>query len=86
MSFADNPVLGKFTENVSAISRSIDAKQEELRAAYQMIDRLKNDLLEVREYLEDEVDVMDGDNGPLPNRAMALVIMIDETLHGPGAF
>lgn len=47
---------------------------------------LEADLLECREYIEDHVDVVDGSDGPQPNRAMALVSMIDETLHGPGNF
>lgn len=48
--------------------------------------RLESDLHECREYLETEVDVVDGDYGePSPNRAMSLVSMIDETMHGPGA-
>ena len=47
------------------------------------IERLEADLLECREYIETEVDVIDGSNGELmPNRAMALVSMIDETLNG----
>lgn len=87
MTFQDNRVLGKFTEYVDIERRAINARQEELRAAYQAIDRLRADLLECREYIEDHVDVVDGDYGePAPNRAMALVSMIDESLHGPGGF
>jgi predicted nucleic acid-binding Zn-ribbon protein len=64
-----------------------DAKSEELKAAYERIARLEADLLECREHLEKEMDVVDGDHGePAPNRAMQLVSMIDETLHGPGNF
>jgi hypothetical protein len=60
---------------------------EELKAAYDRITRLEADLNEVREYLETEVDIVDGDYGvPAPNRAMELVSMIDEALHGPGGF
>lgn len=60
---------------------------EELKAAYERITKLEADLLECREYLEAEIDVIDGDYGvPAPNRAMTLVCMIDESLHGPGAF
>lgn len=62
-------------------------KSEELKCAYDRIRRLEADLIEVREYIEDHVDVVDGDYGiPAPNRAMSLVSMIDESLHGPGAF
>jgi predicted nucleic acid-binding Zn-ribbon protein len=87
MTFQDSATLGKFNSDVAAISRSIDAGQEELRAAYSHIKRLEADLLECREYLEEEVDVIDGDYGePAPNRAMQLVSMIDDTLHGPGNF
>ncbi len=47
------------------------------------IARLESDLNECREYLEDQVDVVDGSYGePSPNRAMQLVQMIDETLNG----
>lgn len=59
--------------------------REELDAAHKLIARFKADLLECREYIEDHVDVIDGSNGePMPNRAMALVSMIDESLHGVG--
>ena len=45
--------------------------------------RLEADLLECREYLETEMDVVDGDYGvPAPNRAMVLVTMIDQSLNG----
>ncbi len=53
--------------------------------AAKRIRTLEADLLECREYLENHVDVVDGDYGePAPNKAMRLVNMIDETLHGPG--
>ena len=42
---------------------------------------------ECREYLEDEMDVVDGDYGQQePNKAMQLVNMINETFYGPGGF
>jgi hypothetical protein len=63
-----------------------DAKSEELKAAYERIARLEADLNECREYLECLADVVDGEDGPRPNRAMRLVGMIDEALHGPGGF
>lgn len=65
---------------------SVD-REEELKAAYQRIAELEADLLECREYIDDHVDVVDGDYGvPAPNKAMRLVSMIDESLHGPGCF
>ena len=80
-SFSDSAVLGKFNPDASP------AQSEELKAAYERIKTLESDLLECREYLEDHVDVVDGDeDGPRPNKAMRLVSMIDETLHGPGNF
>lgn len=83
----DHPVLGRFNGEQSIFRQSKIAKEEELKAAYQRIARLEADLLECREYIETEVDVIDGDDGePAPNRAMALVSMIDEALHGPGGF
>lgn len=81
--------LGAFNPAaVKDLARSIiDAQPEELKACYDRITRLEADLLEVREYLETEVDIVDGDYGvPAPNRAMELVGMIDESLHGPGGF
>lgn len=75
--------LGKF---LGVVAPPIE-HPEELKAAYDRITRLEADLSEVREYLETEVDVVDGDYGvPAPNRAMELVSMIDEALHGPGGF
>lgn len=83
---SDHPILGKFNPAaVKDLARSIiDAQPqpEELRACYETIDRLRADLLECREYLETEVDY----GVPAPNRAMELVGMIDEALHGPGGF
>lgn len=47
------------------------------------IHRLEADLNECAEFLEGQADVNDGDYGePSPNRAMQLMNMIDETLHG----
>lgn len=63
--------------------RAINEKQEELKAAYERIAELEADLHECREFLEGQVDVVDGSYGePVPNRAMVLVCMIDETLDG----
>jgi hypothetical protein len=60
---------------------------EELKAAYEVIETLKADLLECREYLEKHVDVVDGSYGEFaPNRAMQLVTMIDMSIYGPGGF
>jgi hypothetical protein len=51
------------------------------------IKTLEADLEECREYLEQHMDTVDGDYGePAPNKAMRLVSMIDESLHGPGGF
>lgn len=78
--FTDSPVLGKF-------NGSPPVQSEELMAAYERIARLEADLHECREYLESEMDVVDGDYGEqAPNRAMSLVSMIDETMHGAGNF
>lgn len=81
--------LGKFnppvqpTPIIEVHRRAIDAKQEEVRAAYERISKLEADLNECREFLEDQIDVVDGSYGePAPNRAMVLVCMIDETLDG----
>lgn len=53
------------------------------RDAAARITRLEADLNECRDFLEGQVDVVDGSYGePSPNRAMQLVSMIDETLHG----
>lgn len=47
------------------------------------ISQLEADLNECVEFLEGQSDVIDGDYGePSPNRAMQLMNMIDETLHG----
>lgn len=51
--------------------------------AAKRIARLECDLEECREYLEKQMDVVDGSYGePAPNRAMQLVWMIDQTLNG----
>jgi len=80
ISFEDSDVLGKFTP-------APPVQSEELKAAYQRIAMLEADLLECREFIEPHVDVVDGDYGePAPNKAMRLVSMIDESIHGPGCF
>ena len=54
-----------------------------LAQALNRIRRLEADINECREYLEDIMDVNDGDYGePSPNRAMQLVNMIDESING----
>lgn len=54
-----------------------------LDAACDRIAKLEADLLECREYLEGQMDVVDGSYGqPEPNKAMQLVNMIDERIHG----
>jgi len=86
-SFIDNAILGKFDDDCAAIGRQIDAKAEELRAAYQRISRLEADLEECAEYFKDRCDVVDGDYGEqAPNSEMKLYSMIQETMHGPGNF
>jgi hypothetical protein len=84
----DYKTLGKLNPDaVKALAQSImDAQptREELRCAYDRIKMLEADLLECREFLEEHVDVIDGSDGPMPNRAMELVSMIDESLHGVG--
>ncbi len=88
-SFEDNSVLGKFNNDCAAIDKALDqaaGRSAELKAAYQEIEKLKADLLECREFIDPYVDVNDGDDGPVPNKAMRLVSMIDESIHGPGNF
>jgi hypothetical protein len=76
-----------FTEDCAFIGRHLDARAEELRAAYERIRLLEADLEECAEYFADRSDVVDGDYGePAPNKEMRLYSMIEETLHGPGGF
>lgn len=84
--FPDSDILGRFRSDLADKRlNEADQQREELRAAYARITQLEADLLECREYIEDHVDVVDGDYGvPAPNRAMRLVSMIDESLHGAG--
>lgn len=87
MQFTDNDTLGKFTEDCAATGRQIDARSEELRAAYERIKTLEADLEECLEYFKDNYDVVDGDDGgQWPNKEMQLGCMIQETLYGPGNF
>jgi hypothetical protein len=86
-SFEDSAVLGKFNNDCAAIGKQIDARAEELRAAYQRIKMLEADLLECREFIEPHIDIVDGSDGqPAPNKAMQLVSMIDDSIHGPGNY
>lgn len=67
--------LGK--PNLAVIEATQSARSEELLAAYEHIAKLEADLGECRDYLEEQVDIADGGN-----RAMQLVALIDEDLHG----
>lgn len=65
--------------NAAFIVMAVNGRQ----ALLARIARLEADLLECREFIEDYVDVNDGDYGePAPNRAMQLVSLIDGTLNG----
>ena len=58
------------------------ALREELVAAYARIARLSADLEECREFLEEQMYVLDAFGAIAPNRAMQLVNQIDEGLNG----
>lgn len=74
-------------ENCAAIENIFDQHTREIRRLRQRIARLTADLEECREYIEQDSDVNDGDYGEqVPNKAMRLCNMIDETLHGPGGY
>jgi len=52
-------------------------------AAAGRIEKLENLFHAILEYLEDQADVVDGDNGiPAPNRAMALLVWTKHALEG----
>lgn len=69
------------------ICGELTAAAEEIGKLRMNLTILRADLLECREHLDKEMDVVDGPDGqPAPNRAMQLVNMIDEALHGPGGF
>ena len=59
---------------------------EELKAAYHRITQLEEELRNARAYIECDVDIIDGSDGPRPNVAMNLVSDIDECLYGPWNF
>jgi len=47
------------------------------------IEKLESLFPAILEYLEDQADVVDGDNGiPAPNRAMALLVWTKHALEG----
>jgi hypothetical protein len=50
--------------------------------AAKRITELTAALEEALEYFKDNYDVVDGDDGPRPNKEMRLGQMIDETLYG----
>lgn len=53
-----------------------------VKVAADRIAELTAALEEALEYFKDNYDVVDGDDGPLPNKEMRLGQMIDETLYG----
>lgn len=82
--FKDSDVLGRFVAPVVIPETALQRDRfQELLGAYERIAELDAMLHECREFLEGQVDVVDGDYGvPRPNRAMILVSLIDEALHG----
>ncbi len=50
------------------------------------IKKLEDELRNARAYIECDMDIIDGSDGPRPNVAMSLVSSINETLYGPGNF
>jgi len=97
MTYRNSDVLGKYVGDSikEDIARAInidahplvDVRGEELKAAYQRIDRLEADLLECLEFFKNHYDVLDGCDGQQwPNIEMQLGTMIQETLYGPGNF
>jgi hypothetical protein len=75
-----HPVLGKFNADAAAISRSIDAKHEELAAAYERIKQLEGTLGECREYFDQRSDADCDQDGYIPNEEMKLLCEIDEVM------
>jgi hypothetical protein len=59
----------------------LDAKYA-AEVAEKRIAELTTALEEALEYFKDNYDVVDGDDGPRPNKEMRLGQMIDETLYG----
>ena len=62
-----------------------ETQQDAKHAAEMSASRIKTleaALEEALEYIKQDYDGLDGDGGPLPNRAMQLGTMIDEILHG----
>lgn len=51
--------------------------QAELHLAKQANERMRGLLIEVSEFLDPYVDVRDGEDGPLPNKAMTLKAEVD---------
>jgi len=84
-SFEDSSVLGKFNDDCKAIGRQIDAKAEELRAAYQEIDRLtqrNNKLLgalaDCYDYFDSRADADCDQDGFAPNEEMKMLSALKE--------
>ena len=59
----------------------VDASHAALIAGNRIVE-LTVALEEALEYFKDNYDVVDGDDGPRPNKEMRLGQMIDETLYG----
>ena len=54
-----------------------------MNEAADRIEKLESLFPAILEYLEDQADVVDGDNGiPAPNRAMALLVWTKHALEG----
>jgi hypothetical protein len=60
-----------------------EGKSSFIREAADRIEKLESLFPAILEYLEDQADVVDGDNGiPAPNRAMALLVWTKHALEG----
>ena len=87
-------VFHEYDEGKSSFIREAADRIEQLEAAYAQQQQVWSDAIKRRdvleslfpailEYLENQADVVDGDNGiPAPNRAMALLVWTKHALEG----
>tara|TARA_R110000868_G_scaffold167923_7_gene402484 strand:- start:120 stop:386 length:267 start_codon:yes stop_codon:yes gene_type:complete len=84
---ADNEAFNKYTTDASTetsrVQRLLIYQNTEIDRLKNCIERLENLFPAILLYLEDQADVVDGDNGiPAPNRAMSLLVWTKHALEG----
>ena len=81
--FGEIDQLPDAIEHFEALEHASEQYRKVMSEQAKRIERLENLFPAILLYLEDQADVVDGDNGiPAPNRAMSLLVWTKHALEG----